>query len=272
MKKSLLKSLMISAICLLGVQVFAQKSYLTFSAGYGLKMSTQNVPDLSMYNFATDLTGFTTREQINLSLGKGFVAEGSYGFMFLKNVGAELGISYLSGEKTNSRFTYATGKIEYDVSATMLRLVPSIVIKGNGEKVVPYARFGVVTGLGTVTLDENNETSDVRIERRTTKFNKGLAFGLTAGLGLITRISNRVALITEMNMLNQSYAPEKSEVTKYTVNGANSLDKLTVSEKEANYYDSIKLTVIETDKPRPLLKQKLPFGSVGLKIGLQINL
>jgi hypothetical protein len=73
-------------------------------------------------------------------------------------------------------------------------------------------------------------------------------------------------------MLNQSYAPEKSEVTKYTVNGTNSLDKLTISEKEAGYYDSITLMVVETDKPRPLLKQKLPFGSAGLKIGLQINL
>jgi|WetSurMetagenome_2_1015567.scaffolds.fasta_scaffold412713_1 hypothetical protein len=270
MKKNYMKPIMLALTCLLVINVCAQKSYMTFSAGYGMKLSTQNLPDLYMYNYTID-GDFTTREQINLSLGKGFIAEGSYGYMFGKNLGAELGISYLMGGKTESLFTYETGSNRNSVSAGMLRFNPSILITGNGGKIKPYGKLGLVAGLGTVILEENSDLTANK-EIKTTKFRKGLALGVSAGLGLKTNISGPFSFVCELNTVNMSYAPKMSEVTEYTQNGENKLDKLTLSEKETQFYDSIKLKTIEQNQPRPALKQKLPFGSVGVKIGLQIDL
>jgi opacity protein-like surface antigen len=270
MKKNYLNPTMLVFCCILAVNVSAQKSYTTISAGYGMKLSTQNLPDLFMYNYTTN-GDFVTREQINLSLGKGFVAEASYGYMFGKHLGAEMGISYLSGGKSESRFQYETGTNQNAVSARMFRFNPSILITGNGEKFTPYGKMGIVAGFGNVSLEEKTDIP-ANQEIRITEFRKGLAFGVSAGLGFISTISGPLSLVCELNMVNMSYAPEMSELTKNTRNGENQLDKLTLSEKETQYYDLIKLKEIDPDQPRPMLKQKLPFGSVGLKIGLRIDL
>jgi hypothetical protein len=270
MKKSYLKLMMLAISCLLIINVNARKSFITINTGYGMKLGTQNLPDLLMYNYTAD-GDFFTREQINLSLGKGFMAEGGYGYMFGKNIGAEIGISYLRGGKTESRFTYATGTHRNSVSARMFRFNPSIIIMGNGEKFTPYGKMGIVAGLGTVFLEENSDFL-ANQELRTTEFKKGLAVGVSAGLGLISTISGPLSLVCELNMVNMSYAPEMSKVTKYTRNGENQMDVLTSSEKETQFYDLIKLKEIDPDQPRPMLKQKLPFGNIGLKIGLRIDL
>jgi hypothetical protein len=270
MKKNYLNPTMLVFCCILAVNVSAQKSYLTFSTGYGMKMSTQNLPDLLIYNYTAN-GDFVTREQINLSLGKGFVAEASYGYMFGKHIGAEMGISYLSGGKTESLFTYETGSNKNSVSARMFRFNPSIVITGNGEKFAPYGKMGIVAGFGNVSLEEKTDFP-ANQEIRITEFRKGLAFGVSAGLGFISTISGPLSLVCELNMVNMSYAPEMSELTRYTRNGENQLELLTLSEKETQYYDLIRLKEIDPDQPRPMLKQKLPFGSVGLKIGLRIDL
>jgi hypothetical protein len=270
MKKNYLNPKLLVICCLLSIHVSAQKSHLTISVGNGMKMSTQNVPDLLMYNYTAN-GDFVTREQINLSLGKGFVAEASYGYMFGKHIGAEMGISYLSGGNTESLFTYETGTNKNDLSARMFRFNPSFIISGNGEKFIPYGKLGLIAGLGTISLEENIDFTGNQ-ESKNTKFSKGLAIGLSAGLGFISTISGPLSLVCELNMVNMSYAPEMSELTRYTRNGENQLELLTLSEKETQYYDLIRLKEIDPDQPRPMLKQKLPFGSIGLKIGLRIDL
>jgi hypothetical protein len=269
MKKSYLKLMMLAISCLLIINVNARKSFITINTGYGMKLGTQNLPDLLMYNYTAD-GDFFTREQINLSLGKGFMAEGGYGYMFGKNIGAEIGISYLMGGKTESMFTYATGIHRNSVSARMFRFNPSIIVTGNREKFTPYCKMGIVAGLGTVFLEENSDFPGNQ-EIRTTEFKKGLAVGVTAGMGFISTISGPLSLVCELTV-NMSYAPEMSEVTKYKRNGKNQMDVLTLSEKETQFYDLIKLKEIDPDQPRPMLKQKLPFGNIGLKIGLRIDL
>jgi hypothetical protein len=153
----------------------------------------------------------------------------------------------------------------------MFRFNPSVIISGNGEKFIPYGKLGLIAGLGTISLEENIDYTGNQ-ESKNTKFSKGLAIGLSAGLGFISTISGPLSLVCELNMVNMSYAPEMSELTRYTRNGENQLELLTLSEKETQYYDLIKLKEIDPDQPRPMLKQKLPFGSVGLKIGLRIDL
>jgi len=270
MKKNFKESLIVGFTCLLALNAFAQKSYLTFNTGYGMKLSTQNIPDLYMYNYIND-ADFTTREQINLSLGKGIMAEGSYGYMFGKNIGAEIGFSYLKGGKTESKFTYLSGEIHNSLSAEMIRITPTIIISGEGEKFRPYGKLGLVTGFGTVNLEENSNLATVK-ELKTTKFRKGLAVGASAGLGIITTISGPFSFLCELNTVTLSYAPQMSEVTEFTRDGVNKMDELTLSQKETQFYDSMKFKTINPDEPRPALKQKLPFGSIGIKVGLKIDL
>ncbi|MGA2822003.1 MAG: outer membrane beta-barrel protein [Bacteroidales bacterium] len=275
MKKNyFIMSVMVLATSVLANNLFAQGAYVNINAGYGLKMSSQNMPDYNMSNLTMDSTS-SKLEQINASLGKGFNVEGAFGYMFTKNIGAELGISYLLGAKVKAKDTYMDGSTaDYILSANMLGINPSVVIAYGLNKINPYAKFGLIIGFGSITYKEDhNETGSTEV--RETKLNGGTAFGLNAGAGVIFKLSKLLSLFGEIEMVNLSYSPAKGKLTKYTINGADQLPNLKTSEKEIDFVDQY---TMDSKNPRPdseprqELKQKLPFGSVGLNIGLRIRL
>ncbi len=271
MKKiNLLNLIIVFAISLFANNLFAQGAYVNINAGYGLKMSSQNIP--GFYN-STEGSNTDTYEQVNVSLGKGLNAGGTFGYMFNKNIGAELGISYLLGGKSKAKEVYFGGKTDYTVSAKMLRINPSIVIASGLDRINPYAKFGLVIGSGSVMYEENdNDAGDIEI--REMKLNGGLAFGLNAGVGALFTLSDKMSFFGEINMVNMSYAPTKGKLTKATDNGVDKLPGMTTRQKETEFVDSY--TESSTNppvdsQPRKELKQKLPFGSFGINFGLRIG-
>ncbi len=268
MKK--LKLIMVFAISLFANNLFAQGSYVNINAGYGLSMSSQNLPG---FNNSTRGIHSSIDERVNVSLGKGLNVGGAFGYMFNKNIGAELGISYLLGGKTNTKHEDSGSKTDYTVSAKMLRINPSIVIASGLDGINPYAKFGFIIGSGSI-MSEENENGGGDITIRKMKLNGGLAFGLNAGVGALFTLNDKMAFFGEINMVNMSYAPTKGEVTEATKNGADVLPGMTTREKETEFVDSY------TDngnnppadsQPRKELKQKLPFGSFGINFGLRIG-
>jgi opacity protein-like surface antigen len=266
-------SVMVLVISLFTDNLHAQGAYVNINAGYGLKMSSQNLPDYNMNNLTMDSTS-SKLEQINASLGKGFNVEGAFGYMFTKNIGAELGISYLLGAKVKAKATYMDGSIaDYTLSAQMFRINPSVIIACGFNKINPYAKLGLIIGFGSITYKEDhNESGSTEVME--TKLNGGMAFGLNAGAGVIFKLTKLLSLFGEINMVNLSWAPTKGKMTEYNLNGTDQLPNLKTSEKEIDFVDHY---TIDSKNPRPdseprqELKQKFPFGSVGLNIGLKIR-
>ncbi|HCS20940.1 MAG TPA: hypothetical protein DIW47_10350 [Bacteroidetes bacterium] len=252
--------------------LFAQGGYVNFNVGYGLKMGSQNLEYFGFYNYST--TGnASTSEQVLVSLGKGLNLGGTLGYMFNKNIGAELGVSYLIGGKSKAKDTYPGGNAEYTLSSKMLRLFPSLVIATGFEKINPYAKFGIVIGSGSILYEiVDNDGGDVT--KMKMKLNGGIAFGLSSGIGALFNLSEKMAFYSELNMVNLSYAPKKGEVTELTFNGVNFLGDLTTREREVEFVDRYTYNPSNPpadSQPSQELKQKLPYGSIGLSLGLRIN-
>jgi hypothetical protein len=271
MKKYFVKiALTVFVISLFANNLFAQGAYVNINAGYGLSMSSQNIN--GFYNY-TSGTNSVTKEQVNVSLGKGLNFGGAFGYMFNKNIGAELGVSYLIGGKSKETDTYTGGTTDYTLSAKMLRVIPSLIIASGLEGINPYAKFGLVIATGSTMYDySDNDNGDVT--KMKMKYSGGLGFGLYSGIGASFNLSDKMSLFGELNMINLSSAPTKSEITEETYNGTDVLPNLTTAEKETEYVDSYTYsttTPAPDSEPAKALKQKYPFGSFGLNIGLKIS-
>jgi len=265
-----LKFVLVFVISLFTNTVFAQGAYLDFNAGYGFSISSQNL--VNFYN-STEIADSYNAEQVDISLGKGINAGATFGYMFNKNIGAELGISYLFGSETNAKNKYLDATTDYAISAKMLRFSPAIIISAGLEVLNPYAKFGLVMGMGSMNYEFKN--ADINVITQNIKFDGGLAWGLSAGVGVLYNLNENMALFGEINMINMSYAPTKGEITEATLNGIDQLPSYSTREREIEFVDSysgdFNNPALDSEPSRGL-KQKFPFSSVGINFGMRINL
>jgi hypothetical protein len=270
----------IISICLFTNNSFAQGAYVHVNAGLAFPMSSQSLDILDFNNYESNSTGTsstTTSEQVSVSLGKGLNIGGAFGYMFNEHIGAELGLSYLIGGKSEATESYispsSNSTYNYTLSSKMLRIMPSLVIAAGGDKINPYAKFGVVIGSGSV-LYETNSNSDGDISVDNFVFSGGMALGLTSALGAQLNLSDNMSLFGEVNMINMSYAPTKGEYTVSTYNGIDQLATMTTNEKEVEFVDSYtynSASPTPDSQPDQDLKIRLPFGSLGINVGLKIS-
>jgi opacity protein-like surface antigen len=266
MKNNFKMTLVLITISLLSNNLFAQRPYVSLNAGYGFKMSAQNLSIFNFYNSTiTDMT--TSYEQVNVSLGKGLNSGGTIGYMFNKHIGAELGISYLIGSK--AKFTEKDVDIttNYSISSKMLRIIPSVVISSGFDKINPYARFGLVIGKGSVMIEAQNDLIAMKM-----KMNGGIAFGISSGIGANYNLNQKISIFGELNMVNMSYAPTKGKIMEANILGIDMVGDMTTNERETDYVDSYTVDNDPNNPPSDSEPSKLPFGSLGLNFGLRFNL
>ena len=278
MKKNYFKMLfLIFVINLLSAPLlFAQGAYLNINSGYATSMSTQNLSGFENSTFEFYLNSYSLKhEQIFFSFGKGLNFGADFGYMFNKNLGAEIGVSYLIGGNTISTLTQPNNSTEITVSSKMLRINPSLVITSSFEKINPYAKFGLILGSGYVILSSNQEISGQQSNSESIKLSGGIAIGLTSGIGALYKINDKLSFFGELNMINLSYGPTKGIKTDFRIDGVDMLPSLTTRQKETEYLDSFTETSSNSNpqdsEPSKKLKQKLPFGSFGLNLGLRVN-
>jgi len=155
----------------------------------------------------------------------------------------------------------------------MIKLVPSIIITTGNKIINPYIKFGMIIGKGSVILTSDyNDTGNENIKSEKL-IDGGLALGINAAVGLQININHNVSIFWGLNMINLFYTPIKSEVTKYEHNGIDELSILETSMREIEYVDSYNYdyrnSAPETE-PNKQLKWKLPFGSLGINLGVRI--
>lgn len=270
--------------------VIAQKGYIEIDAGYGIPLSSQNMGGnytanhVANYDEGTD-TYYQTWESVSSTLGKGSDFGVSYGYMFTKHIGAELGVSYFIGGKVKTKNLFTFTEIEYSEtniyydheyntkSANMLRLTPSLIFTVQLNEISAYTKFGLIVGKGYI-LNESSDEENHETVVTTQKLYGGLAVGVNAGVGVSYQLSERISIVGELNTINLSYSPTKGKMTEYTLNGEDYLPDISLFMKETEFVNSIdseEYTPDET-KPTKALKQAYPFSSIGFNIGIRINL
>jgi hypothetical protein len=269
----------------------AQGIYFGVGGGYGFAAGKQDFPtgaDVTATTSGAPAITTTTYTSRSYSFGKG-INLGLYGgFMFNKNVGAELGIAYLIGGSsvgTSNQTASAPGFGSSDVTTTtvkgsMLRLVPGIRVQVGEGKMHPYATAGLIIGVaGKATMEQNEVKSATGSPTNTTDmivtYTGGTAMGMHASLGVNYMVSGKLGIFGEVSANLQSASPSKSMVTTNTVNGTDQIPKMTTSQIETDYSSSYTTTsnaAASPGTPSQASSSRTPFSSIGFNIGVHISL
>jgi len=296
MMKNLKFKLAFIGVLFFSTTLFSQGFYLTTSGGYAFTMNGQNGlasnrSEESVYDSSGGQSmRSSTTESVSLSYGKGVDFGGSVGYMFNDYLGIDLGFNYLVGgvTKTNNNSIYTEiGPIITNVVkrseitknySRMFRVIPSIVLTPNFEKINPYIKIGAVLGFGSFYAESESESFKNGSKESAYSFayksNGGLALGFNAGLGASYTISNKLSLFGEVSYIGMSYAPQKSVVTKWENHGTDLLPNLSTNQKEIAYVDEYTQVQNATnpDEPMKQLSFSQPFSSLGFNFGIKLNL
>jgi hypothetical protein len=209
-------------------------------------------------------------------------------------MGVELGISYFKSNKntitnTNNYDTVVTGLYprtpysNYTYSSNMIKFNPSFVLTAEMGKISPYAKFGLLIGLGSIDRELNQKNSYLSILNvksdtiilRNEELSGGIALGFTAGVGLLYKLNETLSLFGELSIQNLNYAPTNGEVTVYTKNGVDKLSSLTTLQKEIEYLDDYTLDSASPLTSTQVQKQKkvnYPFSSFNINLGIRYSI
>jgi opacity protein-like surface antigen len=266
MKKNIVLAAAVAVITLSTQDIKAQGAYLNLGAGYGIGMAGQNLGTNETYN---------SIEVVRGSLGKGFNTGVGFGYMFTENVGMEMNLNYLLGAKTTFTDNSSDNNPEdvRIISANMLRINPAMKFTF-GETIKPYAKIGMVIGVAGKITETNEDNSGAPLfptkVETTQEYTGGVSLGLTGALGVDIMFSEMIGMYVELGALAQSYAPTKSVITQYDINGAQHITDLTTHDKETEYLSSYDPAAPDNDdsKPDQRLKAYSPFSSIGLNVGV----
>ena len=209
----------------------SQHILFRLNAGYG--MAT---------NGDLDYKTAATTNAINVSYGTGLNYGAGVAYMFNQTIGFDLGASYVSGPdikadnggalSPNLFNDYSNVKSTY---GNMFQVNPSFVISTHINKLLPYARLGMILGSGNVYFNSEDSRAYLNgnyYDRQTTeRFYGGLQTGYSATVGVAFWLSYRYDLFVEACFNNVYDIPEKGQVIKDNYNNVSNLSNENYSNK-----------------------------------------
>jgi hypothetical protein len=253
-----------------------QKFYARINSGFGWEMggdSYQSYQDYSLVYFSQppEYSGF-------YSYGTGINAGLGFGFMLTQNFGIDLGFNYAAGmqkflETWPSNPTYLTTTIMH---GNMFQVVPSVVFATRILQFQPYARMGLIAGMGTVytVMDDHTPNGNPKFTNEHTawKDGGGVSFGFNTTAGIAYPAGRNLDIFAEASVNAIYDIPEKATMTEFSWNGVDYLGTLTTQGKNKIYKSSWSSTD-NNDKRKPMVASqvKYPFNSVVGTIGLRVR-
>lgn len=275
-----LKIILVLSIIVYSVSIKAQTqsfAYTGINIGYGT-----GLPVYSMGSSAQTVYSGTTYTLEKGNYGQGLNFGISLGYMFTKNTGMELGVSYLIGSKkefiissidtdtSSGTTTENDGTITLD-KIKMIRVNPSFKV-AFGDQVRPFLRMGLILGFGTsyTRIDESIVTTtgsinDTNSIEKSTEFSGGTAFGFNSAFGVDIDLTDNLTFTSELSFSSVSWAASRSEITRYIYNGVDQLPSANPASLKTNYVNEY--TQSSPDS-HTALKTYLPFGCFAINAGV----
>ncbi len=268
------KSIVIVAVLLVSVQAFAQL-YIAAGAGYSTAM-----PDAVLGTNTIQTPTSLTKTNNYGSFGTGMNYKLNAGYFFSKNLGVDLGLTFLNGpSQTLETYLYEAGRINVmsSATATAVGFAPSLIYKlDNGL----YGKLGIATKIGGQTDVEiyNQAPRDANTYTLTTAkavVNGKLPLGLTSALGYSYKINSNLSLFGEVELLSISVKRDKLTYTEFDTSvylndgtvamaGAYTLDNLPAGYTKETLFDDTFSSEAGTG-----LTSISSYSSVGLSIGIK---
>ncbi|HLP14003.1 MAG TPA: outer membrane beta-barrel protein [Flavobacteriales bacterium] len=261
---------------------YSQGFYTGAGGGYGFgaaKASSTNYK--SVDNGGGDATN--TYSATHYSYGQGINVGLYAGYMIKKGLGVELGFTYLKSatfesksEIENNLFDYKTKNISYHYGSTM-RLLPAMRLGFGEKKLSGYVKAGPVIAVGTKRINENENSSSVfgisQTDYINTEYSGGLGIGAHGALGLTYMFTSSIGAFCEIGAVYQQWAPKKSVITRYEIDGVNELNSLTTNERETEFVDEYQQNGNPETASEPSKATRIffPFSSAGINIGIHFS-
>jgi outer membrane protein W len=272
MKYTLLKLWILSVLLLIVLPTVAtsQSFYSSINPGYGFRISGTNNFGTMFINKMKDEKGIYM-ESVDFSLGEGMNFGIDFGYKISDNIAAEIGLSYMKGEKVQRLYNFDEFvPREMAIAGEMYRITPSIVISVGEGVFVPYVKLGVAFGIGTMEFSQSMNDYVTIV-----KLSGGTPIGITGALGIDLKIHEQISCFVQASSVNMSYFPEEGEMIKRLENGKDVLSKLTYREKN---FKLVKKLYSESEDPNPdpnkareILWMPFPFDSFGFNLGVKFR-
>ena len=232
-----------------GNQSFSQGLNISADLGYGMSAGSQVI--------GVNI-GPQSEENVVGSFGQGVSAGINLNYMFNSNLGVDLGLGVLMGKEYEVTYKEETIDEMMKLKGSMFRIMPGVRLSMGEEKsLIPFGRFGLVIGVGAKLIMEDTYTENFLYYNHEYELSQGTALGWFGAFGLGYKINDKVRFNAELLMINQSWAPGKLE---NTVNSDGEL------QPDIDLVDEL-----NGSSARKRLTTRLPFGSIGLNAGIQMN-
>ncbi len=195
------------------------------------------------------------------SLGSGFNIAVGGNYMFSEHIGAGLDLNYMIGYTTTT--TYKSGNpitVTNVSTGSLFAITPNVIISANSGKINPYARFGIVIGLPSYQVKSTESSTGAATGANIETYTGGSAIGWYAGFGVQFPLSDKLKLNVELFDRDLTYAPTTDTNTQAYDGEQKQATKTMVTS-----YNS-------ATQPNTENTSYVPFGSVGFKVGIAMNL
>lgn len=275
-----MKKLFMSTLMLTSFVGFSQSNYFSVSVGYGL-----GVPGESAEEYETDTSYSGSASVKNLNMGGGINVAISYGVSLTDNLSLDLAIGYqnnLGSTFEDRRYDGQAGQggiiwIE-EVSTTTLntssfRFAPSLRFAAGDGSIRPFAKVGpqiILAGLKRKS-EVKSGSGSMLVEE---KYSASVSIGALAAVGVEFEIADDLMFFAALNASLGYYAPNRSEIVTYEVNGQDILDQLDTRAKETKYEKEREFNTGQSDPDEPITRSKMrsDYSSIGLNFGLRFLL
>jgi len=294
--------LLILLISFFSQRIDAQELYFRLSGGYAWEAGKTEFNDadpneITRIRQSTDVTlnadGTVTIEALNGTLGEGYKAMATVGYMFAPYFGVELTGTYFHGRETLiGRFQSPSAQSEAVAFLRGFDVMPAIILTPGLDGINPYTRFGLILSAGgdltvETAVDQANgigPNADLRI-RAETEVQPRFSIGYSAVAGVTFPITETLRVFGELQYNNFSLEGEEAEIKEFTSLAVSDdetnllpgrqLEDLPVSEKKFIFKDQFTQSATQeppADEPRVLPTRYLNASNVGINIGLRIGL
>ena len=279
-------------------KTIAQEFYVRGGGGYSMEsgkteFNNADPNGLTMIQQSTDVTvnadGSQRIKALNGTLGSGFKANLTFGYMFNPYIGAELGFNYFTGEeKTIGKLTSPLMQSEAKAHLQGLDLMPALYITPAFSKLNPYARIGfLIPAVGKLYIDSDAYAPnaggpgvDVNVSAKTEVTAK-FSLGYAGALGVTYPIGPRLHVFGEFEFKNLSIKSKTAEIKEYettaiTPNGTvfvpgQQLADLPKNETNFEFSDDYTQGVSDPNSARKIPTQFVNASGIGFNFGVRYS-
>lgn len=268
------------AMFLMATTSYGQNFYAKLSGGYALGSASLS----DEINNSSTVGSIETITKADLKIGTGGNFGAAFGYSFNENIATELGINYYIGSKSiaenkeEDQFSRDSYKLSF--SGKMIMFSPTIVFSQSINGLKPYAKFGLIIGVGSVNTEMDFESTSIinpsakEYGSMTSKFSGGIALGINSALGISYEINDRISVFGEIQNISLNYTPKQAEIIKSSENGVDNLSSLKTNERKTEFTDSYTTDWSkpkDENSPSKEIAPNIPFNNIGINIGMHIN-